>query len=74
MPMEETGVDRYHQFISLDLTYNKLNSIFEFKKIDKNTGGPALYYQSKKLSINVGFITPLSNNFCSSCNRIRISI
>ncbi len=73
MPMEETGIDRYHQFISLDQTFNKLNSIFEFKKIDKNTGGPALYYQSKKLSINVGFITPLSNNFCSSCNRIRIT-
>ena len=73
MPMEETGVDRYHQFISLDQTFNKLNSIFEFKKIDKNTGGPALYYQSKKLYINVGFITPLSNNFCSSCNRIRIT-
>ena len=46
MPMDETGVDRYHQFISLDQTFNKLNSIFEFKKIDKNTGGPALYYQS----------------------------
>ena len=73
MPMEETGVDRYHQFISLDQTFNKLNSIFEFKKIDKNTGGPALYYQSKKLAINVGFITPLSNNFCASCNRIRIT-
>ena len=73
MPMEETGVDRYHQFVSLDQTFNKLNSIFEFKKIDKNTGGPALYYQSKKLSINVGFITPLSNNFCASCNRIRIT-
>ena len=73
MPMDETGVDRYHQFISLDQNFNKLNSIFEFKKIDKNTGGPALYYQSKKLSINVGFITPLSNNFCSSCNRIRIT-
>ena len=57
----------------MDQTFNKLNSIFEFKKIDKNTGGPALYYQSKKLSINVGFITPLSNNFCSSCNRIRIT-
>ncbi|MDC0037579.1 GTP 3',8-cyclase MoaA [Alphaproteobacteria bacterium] len=73
MPMEETGTDRYHQFIPLDQAFKKLNLFFKFYKIDKNTGGPAVYYKSNRLSINVGFITPLSNNFCSSCNRIRIT-
>ena len=42
-------------------------------KIDKNTGGPSVYYNSKILSINVGFITPITNNFCETCNRIRLS-
>jgi cyclic pyranopterin phosphate synthase len=73
MPMEETDTSRHLQFVPLDEVFNKLNKEFHFNKIDKNTGGPAVYYASKLLSINVGFITPLTNNFCSSCNRIRIS-
>ena len=73
MPMEETDTSRHLQFVPLDEVFNNLNKEFHFNKIDKNTGGPAVYYASKLLSINVGFITPLTNNFCSSCNRIRIS-
>ena len=73
MPMEETDTSRYLQFAPLDEIFNNLNNKFNFNKTDKNTGGPAVYYASKFLSINVGFITPLTNNFCSSCNRVRIS-
>jgi len=73
MPMEETDISRHLQFVPLDEVFNNLNSKFNFNKIDKNTGGPAVYYASKLLSINVGFITPITNNFCSSCNRVRIS-
>ena len=73
MPMEETDTSRHLQFVPLNEVFNDLNNKFNFNKIDKNTGGPATYYSSKLLSINVGFITPLTNNFCSSCNRVRIS-
>ena len=51
----------------------ELHKNFKFEKSDYNTGGPSNYYMSKKLDIKVGFITPLSNSFCASCNRVRIS-
>tara|TARA_Y100001970_G_C14038052_1_gene752176 strand:- start:119 stop:1024 length:906 start_codon:yes stop_codon:yes gene_type:complete len=73
MPMNETETSRHLQFVSLEKIYNELDVKFNFKKIDKNTGGPALYYKSDKLKIDVGFITPITNNFCASCNRVRIS-
>jgi len=73
MPMEETDTSRQLQFISLDKIYKHLDKKFNFIKNDQKTGGPAIYYTSKKILNKVGFITPLSNNFCSSCNRIRIT-
>ena len=73
MPMSETDSGRHLQFLPLDKVYEKLNSKYNFYKIDKNTGGPSIYYRSNKLLIDVGFITPLTNNFCSSCNRVRIT-
>ena len=73
MPMEETDISRHLQFTPLDDIYKNLYKKFNLIKIDKNTGGPSIYYSSKKLSINIGFITPLSNNFCASCNRVRIT-
>ena len=73
MPMNDTDMPRHMQFVSLEDIYKKLNKNFKFEKSDYNTGGPSNYYVSKKLDIKVGFITPLSNNFCASCNRVRIS-
>ena len=73
MPMEETDTDRYHQFLPLNKVFEKLNLKYNFYKINKTTGGPSTYYQSDKLSINIGFITPITNNFCSNCNRVRIT-
>ena len=73
MPMSDTDMPRHMQFVSLDKIYNELENIFNFKKSPLKTGGPSNYYTSDKINIKVGFITPLSNNFCASCNRIRIS-
>ena len=73
MPMSETDSERHLQFLPLDKVYEKLNSKYNFYKTDKNTGGPSVYYRSDKLSIDVGFITPITNNFCASCNRVRIT-
>ena len=73
MPMSQTDSERHLQFLPLDKVYEKLDFIYNFYKIDKNTGGPSVYYRSNKLSIDIGFITPLTNNFCASCNRVRIT-
>ncbi len=73
MPMEETDTPRYLQFIPLDKVFNKLNKIYNFNLSTHKTGGPAKYYESEKLNNKIGFITPLSNNFCANCNRVRIS-
>ena len=71
--MEETDISRDYQFVSLTEIFDKLNTKYKFIKSDYKTGGPARYYTSDLLSSKIGFISPLTNNFCSSCNRVRIS-
>jgi len=73
MPMEETDISREYQFVSLSETFDNLNKKYKFIKSDHNTGGPARYFTSFKLSNKIGFISPLTNNFCATCNRVRIS-
>ena len=73
MPMEETDVSREYQFTSLTDIFNNLDKIYNFKQSSHTTGGPARYYVSDNLSTKIGFISPLTNNFCASCNRVRIS-
>ena len=73
MPMSDTDMPRHMQFVSLDNVFKELNDTFDFEQSDYKTGGPSNYYVSQKLDIKVGFITPLSNNFCATCNRVRIS-
>ena len=73
MPMSDTDLPRHMQFVSLDKIFKELNNTYNFNQSDYKTGGPSNYYVSEKLDIKVGFITPLSNNFCATCNRVRIS-
>lgn len=73
MPMEETDISRYMQFTPLDKVYKELNKKFNFKRSNHNTGGPAIFYDSEYISNKVGFITPITNNFCANCNRVRIT-
>ena len=73
MPMSDTDMPRHMQFVSLDKIYKELNGIYNFTQSDYQTSGPSNYYTSKKLNIKIGFITPMSNNFCATCNRVRIS-
>ena len=73
MPMNETDTSRHLQFSPLDKIYKKLDKKFNFQKLDKNTGGPAVYYSGSSISNKIGFITPITNNFCASCNRVRIT-
>jgi len=73
MPMNETDLPRYLQFLPLNEVFDNLNKVFNLFKIKKNTGGPSQYFNSKQLKNNIGFITPLTNNFCANCNRVRIT-
>ena len=73
MPMNETNMPRHLQFLSLNEVFKKLNKVFDLYKIEKNSGVPSVYYNSKKLNNNIGFISPLTNNFCANCNRVRIT-
>ncbi len=73
MPMEETDISREYQFTSLTEIFNKLNRKYQFKQSNHKTGGPARFYVSDSLKTKIGFISPLTNNFCASCNRVRIS-
>ena len=73
MPMSDTDIPRYMQFVSLDKKFKELNNVYSFNKSAYQTSGPSNYYISEKLNIKIGFITPLSNNFCATCNRVRIS-
>ena len=73
MPLGDIDNDRYDQFFSIDEMRKKIEKKFTLKKSSYTTSGPSDYYKVKETGKNIGFITPLSNNFCSSCNRIRVT-
>ena len=73
MPMSETEINRYDQYMPLTNIKEYLHSKYLLKASNKSTGGPAKYELFEKYNIKVGFITPLSNNFCDNCNRVRIT-
>ncbi len=73
MPMSDTDMPRHMQFVSLDKIFKDLDKTYNFIKSNYKTGGPSNYYTTDKLKIKIGFITPLSNNFCATCNRVRVS-
>ena len=73
MPMGDIGNEtRLNHFLSLDELKKSISSKFELEDISFSSGGPAKYSRIKGSDIKLGFITPLSHNFCSNCNRIRI--
>ncbi len=73
MPMGDIGNEnRLDHFLSLDELKKNISSKFGLEDISFSSGGPAKYTRIKGSDIKLGFITPLSHNFCSSCNRIRV--
>ena len=73
MPMGETDYYRFDQYLSLNNIRHEFKEKFSLKSSKYKTGGPARYEFFEKYNINVGFITPLTQNFCENCNRIRIT-
>ncbi len=74
MPMGDMGgVDRLDQYWPLSDVRKMLESRWTVENIALNTGGPAKYVRIGETGGRVGFITPLTHNFCESCNRVRLT-
>ena len=73
MPMGEVEADRTDQYLSLKDFRQTLESYWTLEDLPLNTGGPARYVSVAETGGRLGFITPLSHNFCESCNRVRLT-
>jgi cyclic pyranopterin phosphate synthase len=73
MPMGEIGGDRTDQYLPLSLVRANLAERFTLQDIPFKTGGPARYVQVRETGGRLGFITPMTHNFCESCNRVRLT-
>ena len=73
MPLGEVEEDRTHHYLPLDGMRRRLEQRFTLVPTLKRTGGPARYFELPELGLTLGLITPLTNNFCDGCNRIRIA-
>ncbi|NOR69074.1 MAG: GTP 3',8-cyclase MoaA [Methylomarinum sp.] len=66
--------DRAEVYYSSDLIKADLEGIFELQTVADNTGGPSVYFKVTGTKTRVGFISPHSANFCSTCNRVRLTV
>ena len=73
MPMGEITGDRTDQYLPLSVVRSRLREKWTLTDIDYQTGGPARYMQVEETGRRLGFITPLTHNFCESCNRVRLT-
>ncbi len=73
MPMGEIEADRTDQFLSLADVRRELESYWTLTDLPLTTGGPARYVSIAETGGRLGFITPLSHNFCEGCNRVRLT-
>jgi cyclic pyranopterin phosphate synthase len=73
MPLGEVGIDRVDSYLPLRELHDRLARRYTLSKLDKRTGGPARYVQVAETDGVLGFITPMSHNFCESCNRVRLT-
>jgi cyclic pyranopterin phosphate synthase len=73
MPIGEVDADRLDQYLPLSVVRGKLAERFTLEDIDYRTGGPARYVRVAETGGRLGFITPMTHNFCESCNRVRLT-
>lgn len=73
MPMGDIDGDRTDQYLPLSELRTDLAEKFTLEDIPYKTGGPARYVQVRETGGRLGFITPLTHNFCESCNRVRVT-
>jgi len=73
MPMGDIGEQRIDQYWPLSMLRAQLAEKWTLDEIDYRTGGPARYCRVKETGGRLGFITPMTHNFCESCNRVRLT-
>jgi GTP 3',8-cyclase len=73
MPLGDIEGDRTDQYLPLSVVRAQLLEQFTLEDIPYKTGGPARYVRVKETGGRLGFITPLTHNFCESCNRVRLT-
>ncbi len=73
MPLGDVDESRLDQYLPLSMVRVRLADRFTLDEIDYRTGGPARYLRVKETGGRLGLITPLTHNFCESCNRVRIT-
>ncbi len=74
MPMGATGDDANEHYLDLQIVKKQLAERFDLIPGVMPGGGPARYVQIKNTRLRIGFITPISQHFCETCNRVRISV
>ncbi len=73
MPMGDIGGDRTDQYLPLSLVRARLRQRWTLQETGYQTGGPARYFDVAETGTRIGFITPMTHNFCESCNRVRLT-
>ena len=73
MPLGDIDGDRTDQYLSLSIVRARLMDRFTLVDCNYKTGGPARYVTVKETGGRIGFITPMTHNFCESCNRVRLT-
>ena len=73
MPLGDIDGDRTQQYLPLSIVRARLKERWTLTDIDYKSGGPARYVEVGETGRRLGFITPLTHNFCESCNRVRLT-
>jgi cyclic pyranopterin phosphate synthase len=73
MPLGDIDGDRTDQYLPLSIVKARLMDRFTLRDIPYRTGGPARYVEVAETGGRIGFITPMTHNFCESCNRVRLT-
>lgn len=75
MPLGETGESRFDQHVRLSGVRDRLAAVFDLEELTSTdpTGGPSHYVRVRQTGGRIGFIAPLTDNFCAGCNRVRVA-
>jgi cyclic pyranopterin phosphate synthase len=73
MPLGAVEEDRTDRYLPLDGVRSGLGRRYTLAPLSERTGGPARYFHVAELDAKIGFITPLTDNFCAGCNRVRLT-
>jgi GTP 3',8-cyclase len=73
MPLGSVEAERIDQYLPLDRVRTEIARRFHLRDLGYRSGGPARYVEVEETGGRLGFITPLTHNFCESCNRVRIT-